>query len=80
MLWFSNSYYVVYIICSIPTIYLFNYRLDYNLYVCSIFNMLGGIGRYFGGANYTIAIISTFLVSIAQLWVLPSPAMISEIW
>ncbi|KRX07330.1 Major facilitator superfamily domain, general substrate transporter [Pseudocohnilembus persalinus] len=42
--------------------------------------MIGGLGRYFFGHNFTGALISTTMIAIAQLWVLPAPAILTEIW
>lgn len=58
-------YYVVYIIGSLFTIFMYNWRFDICIYLSSFFNALGALVRYLGKNNFGIGICGATFLSIA---------------
>jgi len=54
----SNIWYLSYVVLSIPTLFLFRWRLDFCLIGGTALNALGGWLRYASGDNFAYAIIS----------------------
>lgn len=65
MIWITNIYYIFYICGCIPTIFMWDWRFDINLYVSSFFNMGGGIIRYIAKNDYVLMMIGTVSYCIA---------------
>ena len=52
IIWFSNIWYIVYVIGSIPAIFLLRINLGYSIIGASILNAIGSWIRYVAFANY----------------------------
>jgi len=42
--------------------------------------LFAGVGKYYSGDNYLLAVVSTCLYAVSLSWVLSAPAILAERW
>lgn len=80
IIWFSNIWYIVFVLLSFPALSLYNKSLSASLIASSIMTSAGAWVRFAAGDSFWVAMLGEFVITVAQLVVLPAPVAISERW
>ncbi|CAD8132917.1 unnamed protein product [Paramecium octaurelia] len=80
IVWFSNCYYITYVVFCPFTIRPLEKRLDLSLFLAAFVTTLGQWFIYIAQQTYSFALVGFILIGMGQIFILAAPAYISDRW